>query len=195
MQTIGLTGGIGSGKSLIARVLKHMGYPVYIADTEAKRLMHSHPDIRREIIRRFGETVYTNTGILDKALLAQLIFTDAQALSAINAIVHPRVIEDFRQWSECQNSPLVFFESAILFEASLDHYFNHILCVTTSLETRIQRVMSRDHTTRDKVIDRLRNQMDEREKCRRADVVICNDEGQMVLSQVLAAVKELTIDK
>lgn len=192
MQTIGLTGGIGSGKSTIARILKQMGYPVYIADTEASRLMNNHPGIRADILARFGDTIYVDHLFLNKPLLAQIIFEDSQALEDINRIVHPRVMEDFQHWSEQQKSDLVFFESAILFETGLNTFFRHVICVTASEETRLARVMSRDNTTPEKVKERIRNQMQETEKCSQSDFIIYNDNNHMVLEQVLEIVQKLT---
>lgn len=191
MEAIGLTGGIGSGKSLIARILKIIGYPVYVSDREASRLMDTHPDIRRDMINRFGESVYTNDGHINKPELADMIFKDAQALSDVNKIVHPRVMEDFRQWSNQQTAPLVFFESAILFEAGLEDFFRHTICVTAPLEARIQRVIMRDKTQTEKVKERIRNQMDETEKCKRADFVIYNDEQHPLMEQVEETIKKL----
>lgn len=194
MVAIGLTGGIGSGKSLIARILNIMGYPVYVSDREASRLMYAHPDIRQDIIERFGESVYTNDRRIDKAVLADIIFNDSQALTDMNKIVHPRVMEDFRQWSSWQNKPLVFFESAILFEAGLKDFFRHIICVTAPMEVRIDRVIMRDNTQPEKVKERINNQMDEAEKCKRADFVIFNDDQHPLLEQIEKTIKKLKAD-
>lgn len=190
METIGLTGGIGSGKSTVARIFKHMGFPVYIADTEASHLMNSSPDIRREITGRFGETIYSNNQ-LNKAELAKIIFEDKEALRDINHIVHPRVMEDFKSWSQRQKSPIVLFESAILYEAGLNEFFGHIICVTAPEEVRIQRVISRDHTTAEKVRDRMNNQMGEKEKISRVDFIVNNDGVQALLPQVIKIIQQL----
>lgn len=191
MKTIGLTGGIGSGKSTIACILRHLGFPVYIADTEASRLMNSHPAIREDIIIRFGAKVYSQHGLINKPILAEIIFNDPQALQAINQIVHPRVMEHFRQWSQQQNNTMVFFESAILFEARLNTCFDCIICVTAPESTRLQRVMKRDHITPEKVRERLQNQLDDSQKCGQADFVIQNDDGQMIVEQVLEIIKKI----
>ena len=116
IHSIGLTGGIGSGKSTIAGILKQLGYPVYLADPEASRLINRSVEIRNDLTGLFGADLYTPRGMLDKKLLADIIFKNPQALSQVNGIVHPRVIRDFQHWREQQNSPLVFFESAILLE-------------------------------------------------------------------------------
>lgn len=183
MQTIGITGGIGSGKSLVARILKQLGYPVYIADKEASRLMEEHPGLRQDMAALYGPGIYTGKN-LNKLRLADLIFNDRTALQAVNRLVHPRVMEDFRQWSGNQCGPLAFFESAILFEAGMAGYFDRILCVTAPENLRIARVLKRDRTTPDKLRERIRNQWDDREKCRRADFVIHNDGSHSVIRQL-----------
>lgn len=191
MQTIGLTGGIGAGKSTVARILKCMGYPVYIADTEAFRLIIHHPEIRKEMIARFGLRIYDDHGYINKPLLAGIIFDNTKALADINHIVHPRVMEDFREWCRQQKSPLVFFESAILFEAGLDGSFRRIVCVTAPLNIRLQRVVHRDHTNADKVKVRIQNQMDDDKKCKQSDFIIYNDEEQMLIRQILSILQKL----
>lgn len=185
MKTIGLTGGIGSGKSTIARILECLGYPVYVSDREASRLMNNHPGIRKEITEAFGHSLYDAEGQLSKPAMARLIFNDPGALKTVNRIVHPRVIEDFSNWCRQQHSELVFFESAILFEAGLNHYFDAVVCVTAPEELRLQRVMTRDRVPAEKVLERMRNQADEKEKCRQADYVIHNDTRGRVVRQVL----------
>lgn len=191
MKAIGLTGGIGSGKSTIARILKHLGFPVYIADTEASRLMNYHPGIREELIRRFGPETYTDSGNLNKPMLAKIVFEDRNALADINRIVHPRVMEAFQAWCSLQTTETVFFESAILFEAGLNEHFQYIICVTAPAEIRLQRVIARDHTTADKVEERIRNQMDDTDKCRRSDFVIYNDDTHMVIPQIIEILRRL----
>lgn len=191
MKAIGLTGGIGSGKSTVARILRQMGYPVYIADKEASRLMNTHPEIRKELQQRFGPTPHTAQGAIDKPKMAQLVFNNAQALADLNRIVHPRVMEDFRQWSLQQNSLLVFFESAILFEAGLDRFFHSVICVSAPESLRISRVVERDRTTSDKVEERIRNQADAALKCQKADFVIYNDRNHIILEQLLETLQKL----
>lgn len=189
VKCIGLTGGIGSGKSTVARILHLMGYPVYIADSEASRLMNSHPGIRKDIITLFGETAYSQNS-LNKELIASAVFNDPQALAALNAIVHPRVMENFGDWCKHQNRSPLFFESAILFEAGLVRHFDHIVCITAPEEIRIRRVMEREHCTYGQVMQRIRNQMDDGEKCRQADSVIYNDEKHPLIEQILRLLKQ-----
>ena len=191
MKKIGLTGGIGSGKSTIAQAIKHIGYPVYIADKEAARLMDSHPDIRKDITERLGANCYTSEGHINKPVLAQIIFENKEALEEVNRIVHPRVMEAFEQWAAMQSASLVFCETAILYESGLERYFDAVICVTAPEEVRVRRVMERDHCELKDVMARVRNQMDEDEKCQRANFVIYNDGEHMAVPQVLDVLHKL----
>ena len=191
MKKIGLTGGIGSGKSTIAQAIKHIGYPVYIADKEAARLMDSHPDIRKDITERLGANCYTSEGHINKPVLAQIIFENKEALEEVNRIVHPRVMEAFEQWAAMQSASLVFCETAILYESGLERYFDAVICVTAPEEVRVRRVMERDHCKLKDVMARVRNQMDEDEKCQRANFVIYNDGEHMAIPQVLDVLHKL----
>lgn len=191
MKKIGLTGGIGSGKSTIAQIIKHIGYPVYIADKEAARLMDSHPDIRKDITERLGANCYTSEGHINKPVLAQIIFENKEALEEVNRIVHPRVMEAFEQWAAMQSTSLVFCETAILYESGLERYFDAVICVTAPEDVRVRRVMERDRCELKDVMARVRNQMDEDEKCQRANFVIYNDGEHMAVPQVLDVLHKL----
>ncbi|MEG2228837.1 MAG: dephospho-CoA kinase [Odoribacter sp.] len=193
MRRVGLTGGIGSGKSTIAQILKQMGYPVYIADKQAARLMNEDPCVRKKMICKFGASIYTEKNVLDKQRLASIIFDNKEALVAVNSIVHPRVMEDFRQWCQKQNARLVFFESAILYEAGLEDFFESVVCVSAPPAIRIERVVARDQTSSEQVKERMANQLDDREKCRQSDFVILNDEEHPVIEQVLRMVDQLEV--
>lgn len=195
MQSIGLTGGIGSGKTTVAQILNHLGYAVYIADAGANRLMNSDPFLRQQLLERFGPDVYGSDHLLNKPWLAKAIFHNQQALSDINRLVHPRVMKDFETWKEQQTGTLVFFESAILFESRLSQFFEHVLCVTAPLSVRIQRVIKRDATTLEKVKERLVNQWEEAEKCRRSDFILYNDDQHPLLQQTLNILKQLETEK
>ncbi len=190
METIGLTGGIGSGKSTVAKIFQCMGYPTYIADTEASILMNTSSEIRNKITVRFGEAIYNNHR-LNKAELAKIIFANKEALQYINHIVHPHVMAHFKTWSKKQKSPIVLFESAILYETGLNKFFKHIICVTAPKDIRIQRVICRDQTTAEKVCNRIQNQMDDTEKICLADFIVNNDEIQALLPQVTKIIQQL----
>lgn len=181
---VGLTGGIGSGKTTVAHIFRQMGFPVYIADREAARLMHSNGRIRRQLIELFGTEIYTPTGELDRKGFANLIFNNPEALAAVNAVVHPEVMNDFMNWCEQQTAPFAIFESAILFEAGLDRVFDYIICVTAPMNTRIKRVMVRDKVSEEKVRERMKNQEADEIKCKKSDFIISTEEGKMVLPQI-----------
>lgn len=191
MLTIGLTGGIGSGKSTIARVINTLGYPVYISDRRASALMDHNEPLREALIRQFGSDIYLPSGPLDRQRLASIVFHDKTALTRVNQIVHPAVLADFEAWGREQHADLLFFESAILFEAHLNTRFDAIIVVTADLETRLGRVMGRDRTSREKVLDRVRNQMPDEEKCLLADYVICNNDRDRLLPQVLHIIEQV----
>lgn len=188
MATIALTGGIGSGKSTVARILETLGYPVYYSDREANRLVATDPEIRRELTRQLGAHLYDTEGTPDKKALAALLFTDKKALHTANRIIHPAVMRDFLAWTTQQKAPLLFFESAIIYEAGLAAHFQAVIEVYADTATRIARVVARDHTTPEKVRERMANQWAEEKKRELADHVIDNGEEKMVLAQLLRIV-------
>lgn len=179
---IGLTGGIGSGKSTIAKQLRQMGYAVYDTDSEAKRLIVEDAAVRKQMIQLFGSDVYKD-GIYQTAFVAQRVFTDKSLLAQLNAIVHPAVRADILRWATMQDSPsfrkglgvgLCFVECAILYQAGFDTLCDKVVAVTAPEEVRLARVLARDHSTIDKVRARMRAQEAERD-IERADIVINND--------------------
>ena len=179
---IGLTGGIGSGKSTIAQGLRQMGYAVYDTDSEAKRLIVEDENVRTQMVQLFGNEVYAN-GVYQTALVAQRVFTDRSLLAQLNAIVHPAVRADILRWATMQDSPsfrkglgvgLCFVECAILYQAGFDAQCDKVVAVTAPEEVRLARVLTRDHSTIDKVRARMRAQEVERD-IERADIVINND--------------------
>jgi len=188
---IGLTGGIGSGKSTVANIIKALGYPVYISDSRASHLMNTHIVIRQKLINLFGKDIYTSVGKLNKPHLATIIFNNTVAIQQVNHIVHPIVMQDFEQWCLLQRTNILFFESAILFEAELTHHFDKILSVHADLETRIYRVIARDQCTQEQVIKRIHNQSDDIYRQTHSDYLIHNQDGDMLLPQIIAILKEL----
>ncbi|MEN9920061.1 MAG: hypothetical protein RL662_2497 [Bacteroidota bacterium] len=188
MISIGITGGIGSGKSTISNLFKLLAIPVYIADIESKRLTESSPQIKAKLIAAFGADLYQG-GKLNKALLASYIFNDAHKLAIANSIIHPEVDRDVEQWlHHQQHHALVAIESAILYESTMDRYTDRVLVVYTPVEQRIQRVIDRDCTTREKVIERMNMQLSDEEKMKRAQDIIYNDETQSLIDQTLKIV-------
>lgn len=173
-KIIGLTGGIGSGKTTVARKLVELGIPVYFADLEAKKLMNQ-PFLAEQIQSKFGSEVY-DEGVLQNQILAAKVFSDPNNIAKLNAIVHPAVAQDFQAWLvRHQEYKLVVKEVAILFETGGDKKCDYVLLVTAPLETRIQRVMQRDGLTRKQVLDRINHQWSDEIKRKLSDFVIEND--------------------
>ena len=175
MIRIGITGGIGSGKSYISGLLMRMGIPVYDTDSEARRLMLEHPDIRQDLIQLLGDDVYKD-GKLNKPVVAQYLFASAENAARINSIVHPRVYSDFLRWADHQTGkPVVGMESAILFEANFQTAVHKVLMVSAPYALRVERAMKRDGASREKIEERIRVQMSDEDKIKLADYVVDND--------------------
>lgn len=172
-KVIGLTGGIGSGKTTVANYMKSLGIPVYIADEEAKKIMETQ-EVVALIQTNFGSTVISNNKI-NREKLAQLVFNHPDQLQKLNDIVHPLVKQNFNNWvKNHQNVPFVIKEAAILFESGSYKYCDSIITVTAPLEARLQRVTARDKTTKESVLNRIKNQWSEEEKIAKSDYVIHN---------------------
>jgi dephospho-CoA kinase len=185
MLKIGLTGGIGSGKTTVAQIFQVLAIPVYYADDAAKELMNRDPDLKERIISAFGYQSYKE-GKLDRAYLGNLVFDNEVKLDLLNSIVHPVTIRDAEEWMEKQHSPYAIKEAAIIFETGLEKYFDYVIGVTAPEALRIQRVTERDHSTKETVLLRIQQQMDEKEKMDRCDFVVLNDGIKPILPQVLA---------
>ena len=173
MYKVGITGGIGSGKSTVTRMLECMGVAVYIADDRAKALMRDDERLRCELVARFGDDAYVG-GMLNRSYLAERVFSNATELAALNAIVHPAVMRDFDAWAEEQTSPYVVIESAILFEAGLDSRVDCVVSVLAPEELRIERAMQRDGATRKEIERRIANQISDDERADRSKYAIVN---------------------
>lgn len=188
---IGITGGIGSGKSIVSRLLTLTGIPVYQTDTEAKRLMLSDTGIREGLTALAGNEVYNEKG-LNKAFLASYIFGHPEHLKQVNAIVHPRVRDDFRLWAGKARQEIVAMESAILLEAGFTNEVDKIVMVYAPSEVRIARAICRDSATRKEVERRIQSQMDDEKKSGAADFVIVNDGETPLIPQVLSLISSLS---
>ena len=185
MNRIGLTGGIGSGKTLICNIFESFGVPVFYADAESRNLVNDDPSVREDIIRVFGEDVYVS-GYLDRKKMASLVFHDKNALQRLNEIVHPAVREKFDRWMEKNSDhPYIVAEVAILLESGETSRFDMVVTVSAPEDLRIHRVMKRDGINREDVLARIKNQLSEEERIRLADVVIVNDGTELVIPQVL----------
>lgn len=193
-KKIGITGGIGSGKSVVAEIIRTLGYPVYDSDERAKSLMQTHPDIRKQLIALFGEAVYTESG-LNKLYLAERIFQDSTAREKVNAIVHPIVRADFADWSNRQKTTLVFQESALLFETGGYRLLDATILVTAPEELRIERVIRRDNVTIQQVKQRISVQLSDEEKSKVASYLIYNDGIQLLMPQVENLILSITSER
>lgn len=183
MLKIGITGGIGSGKSIVSNLLTNMGYPVYNSDFEAKRLCNESEILKSELQNAFGKEIYKD-GVLNKTLFASIIFEDTIKLTLANKLIHPVVRKDFLQWTENQKSYLLFIESAILFNSELLHHIDKSITITAPEELRIKRVMDRDGIEKDLVLARIKNQPSEEELLKKTDYIIYNDDKQAIIPQV-----------
>ena len=200
MIKLGITGGIGSGKSYLSRLLKEQDIPVYDTDQEAKRLMITDGIIRKSLINLLGTSVYQND-TLNKTLLSEYIFSNEDHTRRINAIVHPRVKSDFLQWASNlsqKGKKIIALESAILFESGFDNAVDYTITVSAPINLRIQRTIQRDQTTEVQVRRRIQAQMTEEERNKRANFIIINDEKHDLYSQmsnILSLIKRKHADR
>ena len=192
MKIIGLTGGIGSGKTTVANHFIGSGIPVYIADDEARKIMQS-PEILREIEKIFGSVVFKNE-VLNRQKLAEIVFSNSDKLKQLNAIIHPAVKKHFGNWIlNYKNSPFVIYETAILFEGGSYKDCDKIITVTAPLETRIERVIQRDKTSRENVLKRIKMQWTDDQRLGKSDFVIENINPEITKSEVGKILKILKI--
>lgn len=185
MLRIGLTGGIGSGKSTVARIFETLGIPVFYADAEARRLLDSDKMLMRSIQDAFGEESYVD-GRYNIPYMSAKVFADPSLLERLNALVHPRTIAAAEEWMTRQSAPYAMKEAALIFESGSEKHLDRIIGVTAPEALRIRRVMQRDGLSREQVIQRINRQMDETRKMERCDYLIRNDEDEPLLPQVLA---------
>jgi len=191
MLKIGITGGIGSGKSTVCRVFELLGIPVYYADAMAKEIMNRDPELQEQVKQHFGDDIYDSQGQLNRQRLGSIVFNDQAKLQLLNSLVHPATIRDSERWAAQQQAPYVLKEAALLFESEAFHYLDRIIGVSAPQPLRLRRVMQRDKASREEVLARMHKQMDETIKMRLCDYVIYNDEQQMVIPQVLALHEQL----
>jgi dephospho-CoA kinase len=184
MLHIGLTGGIGSGKSTVAQLFEVLGIPVYYADDAAKQLMNTDAALKTGIKKKFGEEIY-KSGELDRQYLASIVFNDPDKLELLNSLVHPATIRDAEQWFRQQTTAYIIKEAALLFESGAADHLDLVIGVYAPEDLRIKRAMDRDGVSREEVMKRINRQMDEEMKMKRCDFIITNDEQQLVIPQVL----------
>ena len=188
---IGLTGGLGSGKSTIAKIFEVLGIPVYYADTEAKRIMNDDPRLKAEIIKYFGSESYIGNQ-LNRPYLSGIVFDNREKLALLNSLVHPATIRDSKEWINRQTTPYAIKEAALIFESGTQEYLDYVIGVSAPAHLRIQRAMQRDQLTREQVLQRISKQIEEVIKMHLCDFVIYNDEIKPVIPQVLELHKKLS---
>lgn len=193
MIKIGVTGGIGSGKTFVCNRLKEKGIPVYNCDDEAKRLMQESSDIRERLCMLVGSEAYVD-GILNKSAIAEFLFASPDNGKKINGIVHPVVRQDFTDWANKQNAPLVAQECALLYEAGFQDTVDVVIAVDAPVEIRLERAMKRDHATRQQIEGRMRQQLDAEEKNDRANYIVVND-GKRDIDQQIDNILKLIINQ
>jgi len=181
---IGITSGIGSGKSTVSRIFETLGVPVYYADDVAKELMHNNEDLKKRLIQAFGEETYLD-GKLNRKFLSAAVFNNDEKLQLLNSIVHPIVIAEGEKWMQAQTAPYAIKEAALFFESGSATDLDYMIGVYAPETLRIHRVMKRDNITREAVLARMEKQINETVKMRLCDFVVVNDEQQMVIPQVL----------
>lgn len=184
MLLIALTGGIGSGKTLVGHMFQTLGIPVYVADNEAKRLMYRDKALKLKIKSLLGRGAYHRNGRLNRQFVSKKIFNDKKLLDKINQIVHPAVQNDFRRWASIQQAPYVIEESALIYEIKAQSRFDKVILVSAEKELRIKRVMARDGVTRNQVLNRMKKQLDEKAKINLANFVIKNNGIESLIQQV-----------
>lgn len=181
---LGITGGIGSGKSTICKVFTVLGIPVFVSDQEARVIMEKDKKIVEGVKAIAGYDIY-KTGALDRPALAELIFNNEEILESVNKLVHPAVLDAYNSWIEKQNSEYVILESAILLESNISWSPDKVLAVIAPVEERISRVMERNSMTREQVMARIRNQIPESEMIRKSDFIVNNADNEMILADVI----------
>lgn len=187
---VGLTGGIGSGKSTVAKVFEVLGIPVYYADEAAKHLMNEDPLLKEQLIQHFGTATYTD-GALNRKYLSGIVFNDPAKLELLNSLVHPATIRDGEQWMKQQTTPYAIKEAALIFESGSQSHLDYVIGVSAPDSLRIHRTIQRDHITREEVIARMNKQIKQLIKMRLCDFVIVNDEQHAVIPQVMQLHQQL----
>jgi dephospho-CoA kinase len=188
---IGVTGGIGSGKSTVCQIFKQLDVPIYFADMRAKALMMEDPELKKQIRKAFGWDAYDEKDQLNRSYLAKIVFNNSEKLNILNSLVHPCVFEDYRQWVGEQTAyPYSIKEAALMFETESFKELDKIIVVTAPINTRIERVVQRDNVKNDDVLKRMENQMSDRERIAKADYVLKNDGKSSLISQVLELHRE-----
>ena len=190
MIRVGLTGGIGSGKSTVAQIFEVLGIPVFYADDEAKKILNEDDELKKLIIKNFGTKSYIDEK-LNRSYIASVVFNDKAKLDLLNSLTHPATMKRGEQWMNKQTTAYAIHEAALVFEANVKERLDYVIGVYSPEELRIKRVMERDNISRDQVMKRINRQMNEDEKMKLCDFVLINDEQQLLLPQVLKLHEQL----
>jgi len=190
MLKVGVTGGIGSGKSSVCKIFECLGVPVFRADDEGRRLLNDDTEIKKRVVDLLGKSILTSDK-LDRKKIAALVFSDEQKLAQLNTIIHPAVRNSFLKWAESQSAGLIIEEAAVMFESGAYKMLDTIAVVAAPEQLRISRVMKRDNTSEAEVMKRMKNQISEEERVKRANHVVLNDGTGMLIPTVLKLHKSL----
>jgi dephospho-CoA kinase len=187
MLKIGITGGIGSGKTTVCRVFELLGIPIFYADTVAKLIMHTDPVLKEEIMKTFGEKSYSIDGDLNRSYLSSIVFTNESELNKLNALVHPAVFRAFDKWLVIHNdAPYIIKEAALLFETESHKMCDLSVLVVSPEASRVRRVIARDGISHDEIVLRMKRQFSDEHKMKLADHILFNDENRLLIPQILA---------
>jgi dephospho-CoA kinase len=190
MIKIGLTGGIGSGKTTVAKIFELLGIPVYYADDAAKRIMNEDEELKTAIQKQFGKDAYDNEG-LNRTFLSTRVFTDHAQIEILNSLVHPATIRDAAKWMSQQKTSYTIKEAALIFESGSAEHLDYVIGVYAPTQLRIKRAMERNHLSHEEVTQRINKQLDENIKMKLCDFVIYNDEQHLLITQVIELHKKL----
>ena len=190
MLNVGLTGGIGSGKTIASKIFEVLGIPVYQADEAAKSLMESNPILKNQLIEHFSENAFVD-GKLNRKYIADIIFNDKEKLHLINSLVHPYTIQDGIEWMKKQTTPYAIKEAALIFESGTQSNFDYIIGISSPQSMRLNRTIKRDNTIRELILEKMENQLDEQVKMKLCDFVLQNDEKTLLTTQVIAVHEKL----
>lgn len=191
MIKVGITGGIGSGKSTVCKVFKVLGIPVFEADSVGKQLMNTDAEIHARLVNLFGLSVYLPDQTIDRKYLSGIVFNNPSLLTKLNAIVHPAILNAFDIWCQNQQSPYILQEAAILFESGFYKMVDKTIVVVTDEAERIQRVMKRDKTSEEQVRQRIQNQWTDEQRIKLADFVIGNNDNELIIPQIVEIDKKI----
>ena len=190
MLNVGLTGGIGSGKTIASKIFEVLGIPVYQADIAAKSLMESNPILKNQLIEHFTENAFVD-GKLNRKYIADIIFNDKEKLHLINSLVHPYTIQDGIEWMKKQTTPYAIKEAALIFESGTQSNFDYIIGISSPQSMRLNRTIKRDNTNRELILEKMEHQLDEQVKMKLCDFVLQNDEKTLLTTQVIAVHEKL----